>query len=549
MHLDPEQEIPQKPKMTGVLLFVGLFILGVTVQQTFSLQNADLFWHLRIGELMMDTGGLLSQDPLTFNAEGKAWIQHEWGAQLMLAAVHRLGGWWGLRILRGLLVGLTLAFLALAFWHRCPRAAAVVMGLGFYWVLVEPFSIMRPHLVGWLLLAIGYYLFLSVQGPWRKLRWFGYVFWLVAWVNIHSSAVIVPGLCALAAAEVLIRMMVLRHRNFDLAWHWIRMGALGVAAVLLQPAGLDLTFYVIEIQALNNVASTEWLHLFRLDIWQGNQHLIVFFVMLTALTLLASFLSYRRKEPGEAFPLVLPALAALFFAFSTRRMLFLTYIPIHLVLREAHAWFLFRRDTWQGLLRRRWLMPLMAGLLVISVLVWSFERRPGPLEPGPFAPGWVAEKGVAFLQETQLQGRMVNIDYWGGFLAYYLHPQYKTFIDGRWLMVGQQAFKDMIAMMTHKPNMESLADRYGIDFIVQPVEVWSKVLPPDSNRWVLAYQDEMTVIALRRGDRFDENARRVCAYYARHPEQSFHVRWPESTHPVCQERPCLRIPSLRGCPP
>lgn len=142
---------------------------------------------------------------------------------------------------------------------------------------------------------------------------------------------------------------------------------------------------------------------------------------------------------------------------------------------------------------------------------------------------------------------MANIDHWGGFLSYYLHPAYKTFIDGRWLMVGRQTFLDQLTIHGHTEEMESLCDRYGIDYLIQPMKSWEEVPSPDPERWVLAYRDEMTVIALRRTKVFEANARRVCAWYRTSPRGRQHAHWAEPALPTCDDPPCQRLPALMDC--
>jgi hypothetical protein len=380
---------------------------------------------------------------------------------------------------------------------------------------------MRPFLFGWVLLLVGYDVFLAHPPPWGWRRTVAFVLWLVLWANLHASVAIVPVLCALAFTEILLRV-VLRREGWRAqrgpVGHWALLGLLSGAALLVQPAGWRIVPYVLRTEALNNQASHEWLPLLRFDVWRDKPFLALFFLLLVGLTALAARARHRRGVAGTALPLSLPALATLAFALGTRRMVFLSFLAIDLVLTEAHLWLLSRSaGTRRGGAifspRASWIAGVGAMLLILG---WSFERRPGPTRAGPFARGLVPEGAITFLRETHLEGRMVNDEYWGGMLAYFLYPEVRTFLDGRWLMVGEQVLVDHFRIRRHEPTMEALCDRYGIDFLVQSAAEWARMPPPDAGRWVLAYQDLQAVVALRRTERFEANLRRACAFYRRH---------------------------------
>jgi len=76
-----------------------------------NLSSVDLAYHLRAGQMILDTGRIPTTDTWTFTAAGTSWLNQQWGAQLVLAAVYRAAGWTGLVVLRATLVGLMFGFL------------------------------------------------------------------------------------------------------------------------------------------------------------------------------------------------------------------------------------------------------------------------------------------------------------------------------------------------------------------------------------------------------------------------------------------------------
>ena len=63
------------------------------------LSAVDLAYHLRAGGQFLDTGVIPTTDTFTFTAGGQPWVNQQWGAQALLAAVYRVAGWTGLAIL------------------------------------------------------------------------------------------------------------------------------------------------------------------------------------------------------------------------------------------------------------------------------------------------------------------------------------------------------------------------------------------------------------------------------------------------------------------
>ena len=118
-----------------------------------SLSTVDLAYHVRAGELILDTRRLPSPDTFTFTAAGQPWLDQQWGAQVLFAAVFRAGGWGLLAVARALLVGLIawLVFRACRSSGAGTRVAAWLTLAGFAVGLVA--LGLRPQLLGMVLFA------------------------------------------------------------------------------------------------------------------------------------------------------------------------------------------------------------------------------------------------------------------------------------------------------------------------------------------------------------------------------------------------------------
>jgi hypothetical protein len=506
------------------VLFSVVFMIAILLIQVQPIRDGDLFWNLKIGLLTLDAGHPLDRDPLSFNANENAWTQHELGAQLILGIAHRLGGWWALRLLRGAMVGITLLFFYLAFRRESDQPLPALGALIAIWFFIDPYTEIRPQLIGWTLLAMGYFCFLTVEPPWRLLRWISFCIWMVVWVNMHSSALIVLVLCSLCWIDNLLRMAIHRQREWSRLVHWTRLTCLGFAAVLVQPEGLGLFSYTERTLTLNREWSEEWQPLLRTDFWQSRPGLVVLFLALAVLTIVAFYKVFRSKRAFSSFPAGVPALTVILLAAYTQRMLFLVFVPIHLVCRELGSVSWLRIEE-NGVRLKRWLQNTLSAVLVILGILQSMNRGERPWAANPFGSGLFPVEVVPFLKEVRLQGNMYNHDEWGGFLAYHLYPEYRTFIDGRWLEVGREVFEDSIRIVVRNENPEPLLERYEIDYLVQSASFYRQAPPLDPDRFILAYIDDTAVVILRRTGRVEENVQRVCAFYRRNPQLQKHAEW------------------------
>ena len=88
------------PRLWAVLA-VLLPIVGTLIA---NMSSVDLAYHLRAGDEIL--GGAHPADRhVDLHGGGPPWLDQQWGAQAILAAVYRVAGWTGLVVLRAALVG------------------------------------------------------------------------------------------------------------------------------------------------------------------------------------------------------------------------------------------------------------------------------------------------------------------------------------------------------------------------------------------------------------------------------------------------------------
>src|SRR5437773_10432261 len=80
-----------------VALAVGLPVVMLLATR---MPAVDLAYLVRAGEEMLRSHHVLRTDTFTFTVGGHPWLNQQWGSEVLLAAVYRLGGWPLLMMLR-----------------------------------------------------------------------------------------------------------------------------------------------------------------------------------------------------------------------------------------------------------------------------------------------------------------------------------------------------------------------------------------------------------------------------------------------------------------
>src|SRR6187549_3447172 len=128
--------------MYGIVLFA---------QQV--LYDADTFWHIAAGQLMLDTRQVIHTDPFSHTMPGREWQTHEWLSEILMALSYRAGGWNGVVMLGGVAAGAAAALIAgwvSRFAPPLTTIVAVILGLG----TLMPSLLVRPHMLAMPLMVL-----------------------------------------------------------------------------------------------------------------------------------------------------------------------------------------------------------------------------------------------------------------------------------------------------------------------------------------------------------------------------------------------------------
>jgi hypothetical protein len=182
--------------------FLG-FALPALAALLVPMPSIDLTYQLRAGAEILAGNGIPTVDSWTFTAAGTPWLDQQWGAQVLLAAVYQAAGWTGLALLRAGLVAISFGLLGATLRSiGCgARPASILTLLAF--AVAAPALALRPQLFAIALFAATTWILVRRREHPRRL-------WLipliaVAWANLHGSFPLVIVLVALGWLDELTR--------------------------------------------------------------------------------------------------------------------------------------------------------------------------------------------------------------------------------------------------------------------------------------------------------------------------------------------------------
>jgi hypothetical protein len=276
----------------------------------------DLAYQLRAGADILAGNGIPTQDTWTFTVAGTPWLDQQWGAQVVLAAVYQVGSWTGLALLRAALVALVFGLVLLTVrstWSIASLRAggsaiasssrtATLVVLGAF-AVAAPALALRPQLFALVLFAATLLILAERTAHPRRL-------WLIpliaiAWANLHGSfplVVVLVGLAWLdevallrepaAAGQAQRRLPARLLGSTGLAL----IAAMSALATLITPFGIDGWRYVQNLARNPTITSqiSEWRPPSPFDAAGA-----VFYL---SLVVVLGVLAYRLRQDGRRPP-------------------------------------------------------------------------------------------------------------------------------------------------------------------------------------------------------------------------------------------------------
>lgn len=438
----------------------------------------DLAYHIRAGQDVLH-GNIPRVDTYTFTVAGAPWLDQQWLAQGVFAALYNAGGWPLLAAVQALLVGTTfgLVYLAARASGSRPRSASLLVLAGF--LVASPGVGMRPQLLALPLFAALLWITASRHAH-PSWLWAAPVLAALC-ANLHGSFALFPVVVGLAWLDD-------RRRKDERATRTLLIAVITALATLINPFGFEVWTYAYDLSTNPVIRKTisEWapLTLATVPGW---------FVIVSALAVVAYLVRRTRPTPWTA----LVTLAVFFLlALSAQRAIVWWGMVAPVVIagligdkEEA------REPPAMGTQAPKAPAYAIIGALLALILIlapwWRGSSYDRFLVAAP--PGLTAAAQAQLAPGT----RTLVHQPWGSWFEFAL-PDIPVFVDSRIEIIPADVWHDYGQVGFSGAEWKEVLDRWNVQAIVASAD-WDllPVLEAPRSGWKVVYQDDDGALFVR----------------------------------------------------
>ena len=460
--------------------FADIFVVALVVWTFASgpygwaslLADGDAGWHIRVGEMILDSGSVPRVDPFSFSKPGQPWFAWEWLSDVGMALLHRAAGLKAVVWFSGVLIA---AFAGVLLRYMMWKGSNAIIALALTLIAVGACSIhflARPHLTTLLLIPITAWMIEAdrLRPNWRL--------WLLVplfavWTNLHGGFIAGLLLLGAAAAGTAVESLWKREFTFGEARRYGLLTVACAAVTVVNPYGIELHKHVFAY------LGSDWIRdavqEFQSPSFRGESAMQFEGLMILGLFAAAHLIAQRRVvETLWIVGLVHMALG------SQRHITIYSAVAAPIVAMLLTSWW---SAFSAGMSRRS-----VPGILnqVSTDLAPAFSRNSfwGPLffvsllVIGAPLLRWPTDFTdvmfpVELLQKHRVRiesSRVLTTDQWADYLLYHNYPRQRVFVDGRSDFYGPELGKEYVRLLNGQHDWEKILAKHGFDLVVAPVD-------------------------------------------------------------------------------
>lgn len=477
-------------QLAGLVVFLTA-VGGFAFYTKLSVIDNDIWWHLKVGDWIIEHLAVPHTGILSRTAGTRPWIAYSWGYEVFMSWAYRLGGILGIGIYGTLLtVGVAASVFTMLrrlsgrFWIALVLAAITCWSFLFNGMPRPVFFSMMLFCVTLMLLLVA-----NRTGDVRTLFWLPLIFFV--WVNLHIQFIHGLFLVGLLMATTIAQRAAERFRiplPFLAPSKLPALAMSGVFTACVLATLLGPNFYHPYIAVLEyskaKFAYNVIIELQPLS-FRGSSH--YFQLLLGAFAFFA--VGWRRKI--NLFKLSMLTICSVV-AYRTMRDAWFIAIPAAACIADfpAPEEEQDKAENWRELLG---VAAVVVLLLFVVARGLDFTQRGIDRAISSEYP----VNAVNFLRQNPQPGPLYNNLGWGGFLMWYM-PDYPVAVDGRNDLYGDEM--DQVFYGSQNADEGYKTDPYlneaGVVVLDATVPL-AKVLTVDP-RFRLIYQDQLAVVFARR---------------------------------------------------
>jgi len=445
-------------RFAGFALALSAFFLPVI--------NPDIFWHFSAARYIVEHLRVPRTDFLAWTMQGREWVDFEWLSQLILYGLYQLGGFRLLVVFKGTLLAATMVIS----WRTAAlsgRNSAAWLYMPLFAAGIITNSDLRPENFSLLFFALLLYRLERERvcgAPRFNFRAGALTaLFFAVWTNLHAGYLY--GLVLLAiyflGGFASAALPFIQGRSAGLLpggrySAYLKYAAIGLAATLVNPYGWRIYGVILNHQKYIGLLQDyiqEWNTFDLTNLYQAP-----YIITLAGVFGIFLWRFIRTREiVYEHFG------ALIFFAYASSNhsrhipFFIMTALPYSVAMLSPGA----MEDMRKYLLRALQSLAMVAVILYYNALIW-------PRYTGDSTLFESYSEGISdFLQTNKgrLSGlRLFNYWGWGGFLGYKLYPDYKVFIDGRYLF--HENLKEAVSVGSSPELWGKFIEKYKFDLAV-----------------------------------------------------------------------------------
>jgi hypothetical protein len=509
----PSYSSPTRSAVATRLLAVAV-VAWAAHRALFPLSETDLFFHLKLGDLIVATRHIPFRNLFSFTYPDHPDADLAWAFQVLMSLTYRAGGFGAIVVLKTLLVAAAVALSWIACRRRGFGALPTALALVIAVEAARPRLVERPHLVTFVGIAALNAILAAVEA--RPRRWWWIPALTLVWAQFHAGVFF----CALTLFTFAIGAALDRA---PLPWRRVAAsGALSVAAMFATPAGTMLPRYLLWHTGLG---ATRIIDEFRhADAWNDP-----WFFALVAVCL-ATAVARRPRRWRELLPIAITAWLA------SRSVRFVAEFAILSTPLVADGFDRLLRAHAPRLAATRFAAVAVAASLFVVI---AAERAVDPAPPR-LAADVVPFDAIDFVTTTGLRHRMFHDLDVGCYLAWEGWPRWQVFEDARLPAYPDEFHRAMDATPNDPRAFDALLRRWDVDaaLLAEPgTNRRSGSFDPD--QWALVWRRPSALVFARR------TPAHAAVIAAREIPLRVSFRWEDGTHTTPLFDPPARSPVSR----
>jgi hypothetical protein len=440
------------------------------------LVDADVGWHIRTGEYILDHHNVPRTDLYSFSKPAAPWFAWEWLADVADAVLFRMAGLKGVVLAAGILIVLFATILMRrivdAGTHLFAALLVTLLSVGS----ASMHFLARPHVFTLVLLSLSMGLIEADRRGANPAR----LWWLVpitmVWTNLHGGFLILVAILGLttvgAAIEAWVHKTVSASADWRPAVRWAKLTAACAAVSLVNPYGWGLHRHVVEY------LRSDWIRKIVQEFQSPtfrDENMLQFEALLF-IGLIAAGACFRRAKVTEGLWILFLAYLSLS---SVRHVpIFVTAVG-PLIALELTSWWQgcasgATKNSALGILNQMGtdLLPgfqRTSAWCVIAVAALVVIGKPIPW-PADFPEEIFPAQLIHAHEQQILHSRVLTTDQWADYLIY-LHPEQKVFVDGRSDFYGPQIGDQFLHVMSGAPDWEQVMRQYQFNLVLIPGDI------------------------------------------------------------------------------